>query len=234
MTVIKHDKAADVMPRAVVLDLSDLAGQARTMLEQARAEAKRIGAEAERDAEQRRAAAADEGYAEGFEKGKAEGYAAGEQAARDDVLGSFQPQLERLATAWAGALEKWEQSRNDMLLEAREDVLTFAFNLAAKVVSRAIEHNPAVVQDQLAAALSLLNQPTVATIVAHPDDHPLIEQVLPQLLERLARCEHAELRADESIGRGGCIVRTAGGSVDATIETQLTRLAEALLPANDT
>jgi len=230
MTVIKHDQTADVLPRAMVLDLSDLAGQARQMTERARAEAQRIRDQAERDAEQRRADATEQGYNEGFAKGKQEGIEAGRTEARDEVLDTFKPQLEQLIDSWSQALQQWEQSRSDMLLQAREDVLTFAFELAAKVVGRTIEHDPSVVQEQVAEALALLNQPTAVTIVAHPDDHELIQEVLSPLLEQLTCCQHADLRADESMTRGGCIVRTAGGSVDATIETQLSRIAEALLP----
>jgi len=230
MTVIKNDKAADVLPRAMVLDLSDLAGQAKQMMEQARADAQRIREEAERDAEQRRAAASDEGYKQGFEKGEAAGTEAGRNAARNEVLGTFRPQLDQLTESWSEALQHWEQSRNDMLLQAREDVLTFAFELASNVIGRAIEHDPSVVQDQVAEALALLNQPTAVTIITHPDDRALIEEVLPKLLEQMTSCANAELRSDEQMTRGGCIVRTAGGSVDATIETQLARIAETLLP----
>jgi len=47
----------------------------------------------------------------------------------------------------------------------------------------------------------------------------------------LGVCEHADLREDVAVGRGGCVVRSARGSIDATIETQLERIAATLLPA---
>jgi flagellar biosynthesis/type III secretory pathway protein FliH len=40
------------------------------------------------------------------------------------------------------------------------------------------------------------------------------------------------LAEDEAIGRGGCVVATADGHIDATLRTQLDRIVQTLLPGS--
>ena len=53
--------------------------------------------------------------------------------------------------------------------------------------------------------------------------------MLTDLVERIGQCTHAELRDDPSIGRGGCVISTGRGRIDATIDRQLERISQALL-----
>lgn len=230
MTVLKRNSHSATASEAVVLDLSDLGAQARRLLANARAESKQIVDDARADAQCIRAEADERGYDEGKARGESDGRAQGAEDARRELMEQLKPRLDQLTESWQRALEHWEHTRSDMLLEAREDILTFAFELTTKIIGKAIARDPSLVQDQVAAALDLLNRPTVLNVVVHPDDEPLVQEVLPQLLQRIDGCDHAAIATDPSIARGGCIVRTAGGSVDATIDTQLQRIAESLLP----
>ena len=63
----------------------------------------------------------------------------------------------------------------------------------------------------------------------HPRDRAAIEQILPEISAALGQSVHVHLHEDAAIGRGGCVVATINGHVDATIAMQLDRLAAALL-----
>ena len=60
----------------------------------------------------------------------------------------------------------------------------------------------------------------------------VLERALPGLLEKAHLTEGIELVEVDEISRGGCMVSTVEGSVDARIETQLERITEALLPGD--
>ena len=230
MKVIKSTNP-DRLARAVVLDLGDLSRQAEAILADARAGATQILAEARREAAALTGAAREQGQGEGRAAGLAEGRAEGERQGREETLRTMTEQLQAIVASWAAALEQWERDRGDMLLHAREDVLVFAVETARRLVFRVAESDPGVVTDQLAEALSLLCRPTAVEVLIDPADRPLMEAALPDLLAGCGRCEHVTLRDDESVGRGGCVVRTAGGSIDATLQTQMDRIVAALLPA---
>ncbi len=216
---------------ALALDLCDLQQQADLVVAKARRDAAEIIAAARQEAAAIVAAAGERGYHDGMERGLVEGREEGAAAARTEVGAAHEERLSEIAAAWTATLERWEQRFASMLLDAREDVLTFAFAMARKIVLRTPEVDPTVVRAQLAETLSLLCRPSEVTIEVHPDDRPLVDESLPALLEYIAKCEHAHVRESTAITRGGCIVRTAHGAIDATLEKQIDRIAETLLPA---
>jgi len=230
MPLLKHDNSAHVVRSAVALDLGDLSRQAERILADAREEAGAIAARARRQADELVAKADARGFEQGRARGLEDGRAAGREEGREAIIEEYRRRLDAVVSSWRDALEAWEADRNAMLLGAREDVLALAFAVAKKVIGRMIELNPQLIQDQLRETLSLLSRPSSVVIVVNPEDAPLLKEVLPALVGRLAQCEHAELKEDQSVSRGGCIVRTAGGQVDATIEKQVARLAATLLP----
>ena len=230
MAVIKNVHADRLAKQAVVLDLGDLGRQADRIVGDARTEAERITAAARAEAQKLIDSAADRGYQQGHERGLQEGREAGEREGRARAVQKFEPQLEQLINAWTAALERWETDRGEMLLAAREDVVRFAVAVAQKVVMRVVKADSTVIEDQLAEALALLSRPTTIVVSVHPNDRTIVEAVLPRLLSRLQQCEQASVRDDETLTPGGCVVATAGGRIDAAIETQLDRIARTLVP----
>ncbi len=230
MAVIKNVHADRLAKQAVVLDLGDLGRQADRILGDARKGAERITAAARAEAQKLIDSAADRGYQQGHERGLQEGREAGEREGRARAVQKFEPQLEQLINAWTAALERWETDRGEMLLAAREDVVRFAVAAARKVVMRVVKADSTVIEDQLAEALALVSRPTTIVVSVHPNDRSIVEAVLPRLVSRFQQCEQARVRDDETLTPGGCVVATAGGRIDAAIETQLDRIARTLVP----
>ncbi|UCD76365.1 MAG: hypothetical protein JSV91_05455 [Phycisphaerales bacterium] len=231
MALIKHAKAESMAKTALVLDLGDLQREADRILERAQQEAQTILGEAEARAAKIDAAAGEKGYAEGHARGLQEGRDQGRQEGRTEVIEQLKPQAEQIASGWADALERWDTDRKEMFLAARGDVLRFAAAMAEKIIFSVIKTDSTVIERQLAEALSLISRPTSVLIAINPEDRPVAEAILGTLLDKIGRCEQGELVEDASVTRGGCLITTAGGSIDATIETQVRRIVEALMPA---
>jgi flagellar biosynthesis/type III secretory pathway protein FliH len=230
MALIKNAKSDRLVRDAIVLDMGDLARQAERMLSAARRESDEISASARVEAQRLIDSADARGHVQGLERGLLEGRQAGEAAGRAEALRQWLDRIAQLTQAWSEALAGWESNRATMHQQACEDVIAFALALARKVVMRMPQSDPTIVRDQLAAALAMVSRPTAIEIRVHPADRALAEQVLPDLMESLKECAHASVAPDASMTPGGCIVMTAGGRVDASIETQLERIAEALVP----
>ncbi|MCZ6736252.1 MAG: FliH/SctL family protein [Planctomycetota bacterium] len=225
MALIKNTEAAGFVRQGVVLDLGDLNRQAERVLEQARAEAQRILEHSQAEAQELVAQAAQRGHAEGKEQGLAEGREQG----REEAVGQFKTQIGDLITSWTEAAQRWESDRNAMLDAAHQDVLEFALAMGTKITHRTIEADPTVVTDQLAEALALLAEPTAVTVSINPEDRPMVESVLPDMLQTLSRCAHIDVREEATVSRGGCIVASGKGRIDATIERQIDRIVTTIL-----
>jgi flagellar assembly protein FliH len=228
MPLIKHTNADEILQDATVLDLGDLRRAAEQIIRKAQDKAQRIVADARVEAQRRAEEAEATGRAEGIEQGRMEGRA----EVREELLEALRERLEGLTAGWTEALERWEKDRRELLLTGTEDVLAFAVALGEKVVHRVIEADPTVVREQMTEALALVSRPGAVDVCINPDDRDEVDRMIPALLHQIAGCEHVGVREDPSIGRGGCVVRTRGGSIDATVESQLERIAETLLPGD--
>lgn len=214
----------------MVLDMSDLGRQAQRLLENARAQANQIIEDAKLKAQSLVDGADERGHARGFERGLIEGREQGKREAYEQALAQWLQQLEQVSASITAAIQDWEQRRDQVMHQATEDVIAFAIEVARRVTHRVIHSDPTVVREQVAAALKLVSRPTAIEIVVHPDQRQLLDKLLPQLIESIASCKHASIREDGTMLAGGCVINTAGGRVDASIETQLTRIAELLMP----
>jgi flagellar assembly protein FliH len=230
MPVLKQYQATPAMREAIVLDLGDIGAQAARIRAAAQTQAQQIIANAQAKAEQiakeRGEEAEQLGYNDGLERGLAEGREQG----RAEALAQSAEQLRQITAAWSQVATDWEQQRTEMEREARQAVLEFALRTAEKVVHRVIEVDESVVVDQAAQALSMVLSAHDASVRVHPVDRPMLEEALPELLNELATLEHIDVTDDETITPGGCVVAFGQGRVDATIETQIQRLVNLILP----
>ena len=229
MALIKNRHAGGLVTRGFQ-DLGDLEKQAAGIGEAARVEAAHMIQEAQTQAATLAAEAAPRGFAEGREQGLAEGREEGCRLGREEALGQYTTELASLAESWTAAIDVFETDRRATLQTAREDIVELALAMGGRIARRVIEADPAVVQDQVAEAISLVTAPSGMTISINPDDRKLVQAVLPALCERLEKSGHVELRDDPDVERGGCVLSTGKGVIDATLEKQIERIAEVLLP----
>lgn len=240
MAVLKLSNSADMLKDAVVLDLGDLRRQGEAIMAQARERAAAAIKAGEAERARLIADAAAVGHAQGLEQGRAEGFARGLEEGRAAGLAERREALERLDRAWTESLGAFTAARERLLDEAGRDVVLLAARLAERVVKRAVALDPSIVQDQLRAVLGLVMRPSRVSIRIHPDDRALATDALPGIVAAMGTVAHAEVQDDASLARGSCVARLRGtgagdglpgGEIDASIDTQLERLARALLPA---
>lgn len=230
MPVLKATQHTSFPRDAIVLDLSDLSRQAAKLRMAAETKAARILTDAERQA----ATLVEGAEARGYEAGRSEGFARGleegREQGRQDALAAASSQLGALQQAWVDVARQLDAQRRDLDREARQMVLEFALKVAEKLVHRTIEVDPTVVVDQVVAALSQVLRPLGVVVRVHPDDKPLLEEAMPELMAEFGRFEHVQMVDDMEVARGGCVVTYGEGEVDATIDTQIRRVIDLILP----
>jgi len=230
MGMIRDALAEQMAREAVVLDLGDLRAQAAAIRAQAEREAERIVEEARARRETILAGARDLGMKEGREAGFSQGIEEGRNAGREEAVVEQRERLSFLIDAWTAALASFEEARETLRRDAREDVLSLALRLAEKVTKRLVELDERTASRQLEAALEVALGAERMTIRIHPEDRAVVEEDLPSIALRLGGGGEAELVDDASLARGSCVVRTERGEVDAEIDRQIARLVDGLAP----
>ncbi|MEE2906308.1 MAG: FliH/SctL family protein [Planctomycetota bacterium] len=206
---------------------------ASVIIERARQDASRIIAlaleEARSGARDIQETARQQGYEQGHQEGVNQGHAEGQAAAQE----AMQQQLKTLHNNWSKLLVTWEQTESKRLDQAARLALEMAMSLGACIVHRQVAQNPEIVVEQLRRALELAQSPSDLEILVAESDRPRVHQALPGLLERFENTGFVSIRACADMAPGGCRLMMRGGEVDASLEVQLQRLTEAIMPAQE-
>lgn len=236
MTLVKAHAAVRHLGGAVSFELADYKAEAARLLAAARAESERLVREARAESQRIRTEAAERGRVEGMASSREEGFtlgkSEGEAIGRKEAQATYSERLGVLTRQWDESLRLWEVSRDALMREARKGVLQLAIGIASRVIQRMVKSDPEIAVGQLEMALELLGKATAVTVSCSPDDRDLIAANMPVVLERLGTALDVTLVVDPHMSRGGVVVRVSEGGVDATIETQMDRIAEALLPVS--
>lgn len=230
MPLLKSDIQRAAMKEAVVLDLGDLGRQAARLRLQAEGRAESIVAAAEAEADRIKEAAVSKGFDQGLAAGHAEGLAKGREEGKAEALSAVSGKVALIQAAWSEAAREWDEHRKLLDRESRQAVLTFAIKMAECLVHRRIATDSTVVLDQVREALSHVLRPYDVSVSVHPDDRPLLEEAMPRLVAEFAQVQHITLVENQQITPGGCVVSYGQGRIDATIDTQIKRIVETLLP----
>ena len=215
---------------AIVLDLGDIGRQAAKLRAAAEAKAAQIAADAEREAQRLIEGAQTQGHEQGHAAGYQQGLEEGREQGRQEAFTQAAEELGQIGAAWTEAIGQIDAGRHELDRQARQAVLELALKLAAKVVHRVVEVDPAVVADQVGAALAHVLRPLDVSVRIHPDDRPALDAAMPDLMTEFRHLQHIGLVDDPAITRGGCIVTYGQGEIDATLDMQLARLTELMVP----
>ena len=110
--------------------------------------------------------------------------------------------------------------------ENQDRLVQLALEVAERLVHAEIATRPEIVLDTLDSALARVTDMDSVVIRVHPEDLPIVQAREEQIRDLLAQVKRLEFASSVKIARGGVFIETASGTVDATIKTQLTVLAE--------
>ncbi|MFB3890500.1 MAG: FliH/SctL family protein [Phycisphaerae bacterium] len=223
---------ADVMERpgrtrTGVLNLTDIAAEARAVVLDARKEAARIVAEARGQADENLRAAARKGYAEGFARGQSDGYADGRGKAVDEQRKSYAADSSEMAQVVRKIIDELNSARKAVLEQAQAGMISFAIELAEKIVGRVAATDIGAARSNLAKVLELSHARAGVTIKVNPQQLDLLKSHCADLAAMNVPGEFA-LVADDAIAAGGVKLESSYGEIDATIRTQLDNVVESL------
>ena len=158
-------------------------------------------------------AARQSGYQDGYRDGMA-------------ALEGFKQSFASQTTAQVGALlASFGDELAGLQQEMARTLAIAATQLAHRIVRSEIATRPELIAHVAQEALdTLMLSAKHITLRVHPDDHALVAQGAAETLQTRG----ARLLADTSMARGGCLVESDIGIIDASIETRWHRAAAAL------
>lgn len=157
---------------------------------------------------------------EAYERGMAEGLKKG----ADEQKQSLAEQESSLA----GLIRGLTKVRKEFLTRMESDVLNLAFAIAEKILNHEIATDKDVVCKVLEGALSKMVDQEGMKIRVNPDDYGYLKEITEAPYPGLESIKNVQLEEDAAIGRGGAIIVSVFGEVDARLDQQMSTLKDAL------
>ena len=145
--------------------------------------------------------------------------------ARAHAEGEIARLVEPLRAQFAESLDEVAALREHLAAQAEREMVRLAVEIAKKIVQREVTMDAEITLTLARVALSRINSRTVAIVRLNPEDFAYVNA----RRDRLGANVSVEIVSDASVGRGGCLVETESGDVDARIEQQFAEIERSLL-----
>ncbi|QAY65600.1 FliH/SctL family protein [Paenibacillus protaetiae] len=159
------------------------------------------------------------------QSGYEQGYREGAAAAEAELRAAWEHKLSEAAALLEAAYEMREQ----IIQEAEPFLVDLSCSIAGKIIGTHFNEMPELATQLIVNALSRRREQGVITLCVAPGQLAFVQAARDEL--QLAIDSQAELQIipDPKVADHGCVIRSAYGSVDARIDTQLSEIKKELL-----
>lgn len=154
-------------------------------------------------------------------QGFSEGYYQGNQEAMSEYTSKIQLAQEILDKAYT--------EKKEIINESEPFVIDLSVEIASKIIQKELETKPELLIEMIKKNLVYSNERSMISICVSPEDYSFVQNQRNQLLESLEGQIEVKILPEHSIEKGGCVIRTSYGSIDARIDVQLKEIKQALL-----
>jgi len=195
------------------------------LLQKARNESQDIISNAREEAELIRLQA-DEEAAQIREKTEKEAYKEGLRRAHQEIEADRQMAMQQSHEL----LEEARKTKINMFNSCETDMVRLVIAVVKKIIAVELQTNPAIIVNVLQEAINYLDTPENITVYVNPRDVDNILEVMNNgnLTDIGTNSINIDLKGDERVGVGGCLLESDAGSVDAQLETRTTSVLNAI------
>lgn len=152
---------------------------------------------------------------EAYEKGFAQGQKGG--------LALEERQIEEKGKQLEALFSEISDLRAQIYTEAEEELLKMSLLIAKKIIGQEIETNPQIIGRTIRSAMKYLVDKNHVRILINPEDMEEVRRVLPEIAG-LTRGGKFQVVEDHAIKRGGCVLESRFGRINATLDDQIEML----------
>ncbi|HOC28305.1 MAG TPA: flagellar assembly protein FliH [Treponemataceae bacterium] len=187
--------------------------EASKILDDAKAEADRIIEDAKSRMEQE----AKTGYNDGFAKGQEAGFKEGNLEAQ------------RLTDRLHTIIERMMDKRQEILAETEQQIVDLVLLMTRKIVKVISENQKNIVVSNVVQALRKVKGRGDVIIRVNLADVAMTTQHIKDFLSTAENIKNISVVEDSTVDRGGCIIETDFGAIDARIASQLNEIEQKIL-----
>ncbi|MFO1486970.1 MAG: FliH/SctL family protein [Verrucomicrobiota bacterium] len=152
-------------------------------------------------------------------------YERGQRDGERSLSGQLVQQRNEMSELQRGVLEALRNAVPQVVLETQTTLITLALESARKVVA-GLPIDAALIDAVVREALQQVEETAEITVQLHPDDLALLRRQESPILNGLPDAGPLRFATSASVTRGGCLVQTRFGLIDARRETKFEQLRQ--------
>lgn len=154
-----------------------------------------------------------------------EGYEEGQHRAETEMQQRINEMMQEAQTVLTQAYEAKEQ----IIQEAEPFLVNLSCGIAEKVIDKELADQQELVLSLIKKTLSRKREQGLITLCVNPSQFDFIHAAREELVLAIDSQAELQILPDATVRDRGCVIRSAFGSVDARVDTQLTELKKELL-----
>ncbi|MBP2001120.1 flagellar assembly protein FliH [Paenibacillus shirakamiensis] len=158
-----------------------------------------------------------EAFHEGFEEGKA------------SALDSLEFQIQEMMEEGRQVLQQAYQAKEQIIQEAEPFLVELSASIAEKVIDTQLKLEPEFALELIRKSLSRKKEQGVLTLCVAPSQFSFIQGAREELSLVIDSQAELQILPDSTVKDRGCVIRSAFGSIDARVDTQLIEIKKELL-----
>ncbi len=144
---------------------------------------------------------------------------------RRDGIDQKNRELSLTAESVAKLIRELEDLKKQILEGSEKEILDLVFLIAGKVIHKEVSTGREVILSVLRNAMKNMQEREGVRIRLNPGDYSHIVEAKPDFLDSFS---DILIEKDEGIGKGGAMIETNSGAVDARLDQQLNKIMESL------
>jgi flagellar assembly protein FliH len=155
------------------------------------------------------------------------------EQALQEARAQAQQELQEQVAQLQRRAQELEVERQDFFDKVEPEVARLAVTIAEKILAKELETHPETVVDLVRAAMKRMREREALRVKLNPEDIPLVKAQREDLMMEVNGVKKLELIDDRRVARGGCVIESSNGILDARIKTQLDKIEQVLSEATD-
>lgn len=192
---------------------ADAQKQAEEIIAKAKADAAKIIQDAHSEEQKIKTSAKEDGFKQGHD----EGYSAGES------------EIGRLVDRLRKMVEAVMLRREEILKETEQQIIDLVILMTRKVVKIISETQKTTIMSNILAALKKVKTRGTVALHVNLEDLRLATANVDEFIKRVENIQGITVVEDSTVEKGGCIVETDFGAIDARISSQLNELEDKIM-----
>jgi len=158
-------------------------------------------------------------------------YEAGYEAGRTACSREMEAEVAARARNLAAMLDDVASQRSRLISESEDAVVRLACRIAGRIVDKVAEADRETVVRVAKAGLARLAGDQKVTVRVSPADLEIMREHEADWLQATRSGSSVEIKADERIKRGGCLIEGSSGYIEAETDRQIDVVERALVEA---